>query len=195
MRSNHGALFAQSVSNGTRVSSRRRSGITPGITQAPFEFPTQPNSSTQETIPPEPAHEPIQLPIARTTTPEGESVHGSNKGADFDDQLVKSLEEIIEDYWGENIESFHAIVDITRLIFNHSSSTRAEKEQAFDEYAATIDAIRHQRTQAVERGRHATGESTPERNSHLGIRDTNRSRCKSGNKRRRGSPPSTDSSM
>ena len=119
-------------------------------------------------------------------------MHGSNKGGDFDDQLVKSLKEIIEDYQGGNIESFHVIVDITRLIFNHSSSTRAEKEQAFNEYAATIDAIRHQRTQAVERGRHAMGGRMPERDGHPGIRDTDRSHR--NNKRRRGSPPSTDSS-
>jgi hypothetical protein len=143
MTSPHENLFTESISDRTRGSGRRQVGNTlsgPGV--PPALITTQPNPRFEEqTIPLEPTGEPALGTTEGTNMLRDEPGANPNETGQFDNDLIESLEEVIENYRNENIESFRAIVNITRLIFNHPTASREEKEQAFDEYASTISAI------------------------------------------------------
>jgi hypothetical protein len=150
MTSPHESLFAQPVSNRTR-GTRGQAGNTlsgPGAPPTPIATQSDP-SFGGETFPPEPTGEPASGTTEESNTLRDEHGADPNKSRQFDNKLVQSLKEVIEDYRNENIESFRAVVNITRLIFNHPMASREEKEQALDEYAATIGMIGRQHDEAA----------------------------------------------
>ena len=108
MTSHHDTLFARSVSNRTRASSRKCAEITlsgPGMPPTPIA--TQPNQNVrEETITPQPHDEPISRTTDGSVAPADELAPNRDHGGQFDNKFVELLDEIIEDYRNQNIENF-----------------------------------------------------------------------------------------
>ena len=133
----------------------------PGVPPTPITTQSDP-SFGGETVPPEPTGEPTSGTTEESNTLRNEHRANPNESGQFDNELVEALKEVIEEYRNKNIESFQAIVNITRLIFNHPMASREEKEQAFNKYAATISAIGRQQDEVAKQGDHATHRLLPQ---------------------------------
>ena len=112
MTSPHENLFAQSVSDRTRGSGRRQVGNTlsrPGIPLALIT--TQPNPSFgEQTVPLELTGEPASGTTEESNMLRDEPGANPNETGQFNNELIESLEEAIENYRNKNIKSFRAIV-------------------------------------------------------------------------------------
>ena len=119
----HENLFAQSVWNRTRGSTRGQVGNTlsgPGVPPTPIT--TQSDLSFGgETFPSEPTGEPASGTTVESNTLRDEHGANPNDSGQFNNELIKSLKEVIEDYRNKNIESFQSFKPLS--ISPSSSST------------------------------------------------------------------------